>query len=292
VTTDPDFTVRLEQVFQGPLDLLLHLVREQEVEIHEIEITRVVDGFLAYLNAMEKLDLELAGDFVVMAATLMAIKSRSLLPSDEVDLEDDLDPRDELIERLIEYRRFRQASEDLDARFRVRNEMFPRGFRGEVQSGEDERELDLGDLDAWDLLATWSRLLRETNADRVHTVISDPHPLRFYVDHVVDRIRHAGNLSLSELIESYGQTVGKTEAVVGSFCALLELVRLQVIHVAQQTTGAEIDIELRPEHEHDIAELVAHSGLGDEEADEEWSGEGPEAAEAPAEAPADPNAGA
>jgi len=284
VSQDPDYTVRLEQVFQGPLDLLLHLVREQEVEIHEIEISRVVDGFLAYLNAMEKLDLELAGDFVVMAATLMAIKSRSLLPAEEIDLEDDLDPRDELIERLIEYRRFRQASEALEGCFRVRNEMFPRGYRGEVRSGEDERELDLGDLDEWDLLATWSRLLRETNADRVHRVSTDPHPLRYYVDHVVDRIKHAGNLSLSELIQSYGETVGHTDAVVGSFCALLELVRLQVVHVAQQKAGEEIEIELRPEHEHDIAELVAHSGLGDEQAEAGW--------DADSKAPEDADSGA
>jgi len=120
VSHEPDYTVRLEQVFQGPMDLLLHLVREQEVEIHEIEIARIIDGFLAYLRQVEELDLELAGDFVVMAATLMAIKSRSLLPTEEVDLEDDLDPRDELIERLIEYRRFREASEALEARFRRR----------------------------------------------------------------------------------------------------------------------------------------------------------------------------
>jgi segregation and condensation protein A len=280
VSQDADYTVRLEQVFQGPLDLLLHLVREQEVQIHEIEITRVVDGFLAYLNALETLDLELAGDFVVMAATLMAIKSRSLLPSDEVDLEDDLDPRDELIERLIEYRRFRQASEDLDARFRVRSEMFPRGWDGEVRSGADERELDLGELDKWDLLATWSRLLRETNADRVHHVTSDPHPLRFYVDHVVARVKASGSLSLGELIQSYGEAVGRTDAVVGSFCALLELVRLQVVRVAQEKTGAEIEIELRPEHEKDIEEVVSHSGLGDEEAEEGWDHDTPEPAPA------------
>ena len=97
-----DYTVRLDQVFQGPMDLLLYLVREQEVEIHEVEISRVIEGYLDYVQAMEALDIELAGEFVVMAATLMAIKSRSLLPQDEINLEDELDPRDELIERLIE----------------------------------------------------------------------------------------------------------------------------------------------------------------------------------------------
>jgi segregation and condensation protein A len=269
VSPEPDYTVRLEQVFQGPMDLLLHLVREQEVEIHEIEIARVVDGFLAYLKQMDKLDLELAGDFVVMAATLMAIKSRSLLPADEVDLEDDLDPRDELIERLIEYRRFREASEALEGRFRRRAAMFPRGWRDEARTGADERELDLGDLDQWDLLATWSRLLRETNADRPHMVIADPHPLRFYVDHLVAEVKLRGALSLADLIESYSD-VGRKEAIVGSFCALLELVRLQVVQVSQPRTGADIAIELKPEHAQDIEELVAESGLGDEQAREGW----------------------
>ena len=133
-----DYTVHLEKVFQGPMDLLLHLVREQEVEIHEIEISCVVDGFLAYLQQLEQLDLEFAGDFVVMAATLLAIKSRSLLPNDEVDLEDDLDPRDELIERLIEYRRFREASEDLEERGHERARKHDRGYRGEVKEHELE----------------------------------------------------------------------------------------------------------------------------------------------------------
>ncbi len=269
----PDYTVRLEQVFQGPMDLLLHLVREQEVEIHEIEIARIVDGFLVYLQQLQALDLEFAGDFVVMAATLMAIKSRSLLPSDEVDLEDDLDPRDELIERLIEYRRFREASEALETRFRQRAAMFPRGWRGEVGSGAEERELDLSDLDAWDLLATWSRLLRETNADRPHHVAADPHPLRFYVDHLVGEVKLRGALSLSRLIESYSDDVGRKEAIVGSFCALLELVRLQVVRVEQGESGGDIAIELCQEHAGDIEDVVAHSGLGDDEAREGWDAE-------------------
>ena len=81
-----DFTVALERVFHGPLDLLLHLVREQEVEIHEVKITDVIDGYMQHLRALEELDLEVAGEFLVMAATLMAIKSRSLLPTEDVDL--------------------------------------------------------------------------------------------------------------------------------------------------------------------------------------------------------------
>ena len=99
------------------MDLLLHLVREQEVEIQDVEIARVIDGYFEYLQHLEELDIEVAGEFLVMAATLMSIKSRSLLPREEVELEDELDPQDELIQRLIEYRRFRGAADDLGERF-------------------------------------------------------------------------------------------------------------------------------------------------------------------------------
>ena len=110
----PDYTIHLERIFQGPMDLLLHLVREQEVEIHEIQIARILQGYMAYLESLEALDIEYAADFLVMAATLMSIKSRSLLSADEIDLEKELDPRDELIQRLIEFRRFKHAADVLE----------------------------------------------------------------------------------------------------------------------------------------------------------------------------------
>ena len=139
------FTLRLERVFQGPLDLLLHLVREQEVEIHEIEINRVVVEYLAYLRALKDLDIELAGDFLVMAATLMSIKSRALLAADEIDLEKELDPRDELIQRLIEYRRFKEASDQLGQRYALRELAFERGEAG-AEAPAEEPVLELGEL--------------------------------------------------------------------------------------------------------------------------------------------------
>ncbi|MFT4710088.1 MAG: segregation and condensation protein A, partial [Planctomycetota bacterium] len=168
--SESDFTVHLDRVFQGPLDLLLHLVREQEVEIHEIEIGSVIEGFMDYVKALEKLDLEFAGDFVVMAATLMAIKSRSLLPKEEVDLEEDLDPRDELIQRLIEYRKFKSASQDLEDRAEEREQLRGRGWRGEVKAYETEPVLEMGDLTAWDLLGAFSRLMREVDTGRTEKI--------------------------------------------------------------------------------------------------------------------------
>jgi segregation and condensation protein A len=259
-----DYTVHLERVFQGPLDLLLHLVREQEVEIHEIEISKVTRGYLAYLESLDELDIEIAGDFLVMAATLMAIKSRSLLPTEEVDLAAEIDPRDELIQRLIEYRRFRATADDLGDRFQERGHMAGRGWHEDP--GPVERSFELGELTSWDLLSTYSRLMRETLADRPHHVATDPRPLRFYVDHLVEVLRRGSEFSLTSLIDSLGR-VPQREAVVGSFCALLELVRMQVVEVRQDEGERDIAIAVRPEHSADFEAFVKKS-LDDEDAEQ------------------------
>ena len=170
MVTTSEFTVTLERVFQGPMDLLLHLVREQEVEIHEIELSKVISAYLAYLEALRELDIELAGDFLVMASTLMSIKSRSLLPREEIDLAEELDPRDELIQRLLEYRRFKETSDTLAAREAERARLHGRGGFDELAAGAEEPTLDLGSISRWDLLGAFSRLMRETLADRPHHV--------------------------------------------------------------------------------------------------------------------------
>jgi segregation and condensation protein A len=256
-----DYTVRLERVFQGPMDLLLHLVREQEVEIHEISIARILEDYLRYLDELEALDIELAGDFLVMAATLMSIKSRSLLPGEEVDLEEELDPRDELIQRLLEYRRFRNAADTLEEGFKERGRQADRGYH---EKEPTERAFDLGEVTPWDLLATFSRLMRETLADRPHHITTDPRPLRWYVDQVVAHLRTSENVSLRSLI---GDLAGGSprETLVGSFCALLELVRLELIDVQQVGDEDDIEIQIRPEHSGDLEEVVRETVLDEEE---------------------------
>jgi len=256
------FTIRLERVFQGPMDLLLHLVREQEVEIHEIEINTVVQGYLDYLKAMKDLDIELAGDFLVMAATLMSIKSRSLLPREEIDLEKELDPRDELIQRLIEYRRFKEASDHLGQRYALRELAFERGEAG-AEAPAEERVLELGELTSWDLLAAFSRLMRETLGHRPHRVLRDSRPLRHYVQVLAARMRERGALSLRELVLGLDEEPSR-EALVGSFCALLELVKLGLVGVTQPERGGEIRVELKPEHAGDIESLIESSVFDDE----------------------------
>ena len=273
-----DFTVVLERVFQGPLDLLLHLVREQEVEIHEIEINTVIAGYMEYVKVLENLDLEFAGDFVVMAATLMAIKSRSLLPTEEVSLEDELDPRDELIQRLIEYRKFKGASQELEDRQHEREQLGIRGWRGEVKAYENEPVLEMGDLTPWDLLGSFSRLMREVDAGRTETIYRDPRPMRWYVNSLVANIRGAGRLDLRAATMSLGDGLTR-ESLIGTFCALLELVRLEIVEVQQDTQSDDVMLVFR---ETDAAEeIMATAKFDDEEvADAEESGGGEPAEDA------------
>jgi segregation and condensation protein A len=256
------FTIRLERVFQGPLDLLLHLVREQEVEIHEIEINRVVVDYLAYLKALKDLDIELAGDFLVMAATLMSIKSRSLLPREEIDLEKELDPRDELIQRLIEYRRFKEASDQLGQRYALRDLSYERGEAGSEAPAE-EPVLELGELTSWDLLAAFSRLMRETLGHRPHRVQRESRPLRHYVQTLAARMRERGALSLREIVLGLDEEPSR-ESLIGSFCALLELVKLGLVGIAQPERNGEIQVELKPEHAGEIESLIQSSVFDDE----------------------------
>ena len=265
-----DFTVRLDEVFQGPLDLLLHLVKEQEVEIQDVRLAEVAVSYMTHVRALRDLDIEVAGEYLVIAATLMAIKSRSLLPREEVELEDDLDPQDELIQRLIEYRRFKGASDDLDDRYHRRSLEHERGYRGEVRDNEPERTFELGEITAWDLLATFSRLMRETAAGRTHHIKSDPRPLRWYVQTIGLAVRSAGNgASLRALVEALGD-VPTREGIVGAFCALLELMKIGLVTAVQERQEDDILLNWMAGHgdEDDLDDLIRASRFMDEDEDD------------------------
>jgi segregation and condensation protein A len=262
-----DYTVELERIFSGPMDLLLHLVREQEVEIHAIEIHRIVRDYLKYLKALAAVDIEAAADFVVMAATLMAIKARSLLPKEELDLEEELDPKDELIQRLMEYRRFRAAAEDLERRFADRELLFERGWRGELKQNREEPTLDLSELTAFDLLAKWSRLQREVLANRPHRIASDPRPIRFYLDRLIDRLRTHQRLDLRRLVDEQHIDGPARDVLIGSFCAVLELAKLGLVALAQASADLPLEFSLRDDLPANLDDLLASAQIDEPDAE-------------------------
>ena len=270
VLTQNEYTIELGEIFQGPMDLLLHLVREQEVEIHEVKLASVVDGYFQYLRTLQELNIEVAGEYMVIAATLMAIKSRSLLPREEVELEDDLDPEDELIQRLLEYRRFKGAADDLEDRLHRRSREHYRGFKGEANQYKSEKTLDMGELTAFDLLAVFSRLMRETLAGQSHHIKGDPRPLRWYVANVGQAIQQHRRLGLRQLLTQFDEEITKA-GLIGTFCALLELIKLGVVTAVQENRQAEIEVALCERVEGDLDELMRASTFMDETPDEDES---------------------
>ena len=228
--------VELEN-FRGPLDLLLHLVREQEMEITEVDLSGVCDQYLLALDVMRELDIDVAGEFLVIASTLILIKSRAILPREEVDLAEEIDPADELIGQLIEYRRFKTLSLELGRRAEQRGQRFGRG--GKELPPDEEREL--AEISLWDLVGSFARLVEELGLERHFDALSGQRPLREYVRDVLGRLAASPSCSFRELVLD---TAGK-EGVFGVFLAVLELAKSSQIEVLQAGPGEEIRIGLR-----------------------------------------------
>lgn len=235
---DNDFAIRLP-TFEGPMDLLLYLIRRSEVDIYDIPIERVTEQYIEVLGSMETLDLEVAGEFFVMASTLMYIKSRMLLPkkdqgSNEDVEDDDIDPRWELVQQLLEYRKFKEAAEDIRKLILSSNDLISRlGPRDALEAVE--RPLKPVDrVDLWNIFNSVLRRLAERidegqiNAEQV--TVADRMEL------VLLRINQKDNFLFSELFES-STTI---TTIVATFLAVLELTRLDKITLKQDRAFADI----------------------------------------------------
>ena len=205
-------------VFSGPMDLLLHLVKQQEVDIHDVKITLVLDQYLAHIDVLEALDLADIGDFVVMASTLMEIKSRELLPREEVDLEQELNPKDDLIRRLLEYKRYRDISRRLAGMMERRGQMVAPviAVPKELLNGATEgKDFDLGSIQVWDLTEAFAKLLEETGGDKEITFDVARRNVDYYAGQILDRMRGRANVNFLELFDP---ALGRYE-LIGVFSA-------------------------------------------------------------------------
>ncbi|MCB9919394.1 MAG: segregation/condensation protein A [Planctomycetes bacterium] len=263
-----DYRVKLP-AFSGPLDLLLHLVKRHEVDIHEIQISDILASFLEYLKALETLELGDIGDFVVMASTLMEIKSKELLPRESVDLREELDPRDELIQQLLEYRRYRELTRKLERYGQLRERVASRGSYGADEAAirqlaredyerEIEESLDLEDLDAWFLLKAYAKLLEETDFGKTYSVEVDKKPLGVYIDELAGRLLERGLGVEVPFRDAFDLRLGKME-VIGNFMALLELMKQGRLTARQDRTCGEIYLVLSSEKPVDDEEPTTES---------------------------------
>jgi segregation and condensation protein A len=236
-----EYKVRLD-VFEGPLDLLLYLIKRDEVDIYEISIERITKQYLEYMDAFRLLDIELAGEFIVMAANLLYIKSRTLLPADqqmaEEDAEED-DPRWELIRQLIEYKKFKEAAGRLREREALQENLFPR-VPGIPELPPDAALL-VEEVGIFDLIRAFQNVLnrRAGTTEDLREIFEENFTVSDKIEHVI-RLT-AGGVAL-RFEEMFPERAARTEIVV-TFLALLELIRMKQLRVRQDGQFGEIWIE-------------------------------------------------
>jgi len=235
-----EYKVKFE-VFEGPLDLLLYLIRKDEVDIYEVNLTRLATQFIEYIETMRLLDLEIAGEFLVMAATLMYIKSRELLPVDqraEVEGEDEgEDPRWELIRQLVEYKKFKDAAAQLQSLESRQADVFAR-TPGKLEF-EPEAPVARADVSIFDLVNAVNSVLKRFNqkADQ-RDIFEDKWTVSEKIEQLMRLAQERSRLKFSELFEG---VTSRTEVVV-TFLALLELIRLKQVAAVQFEPFGEIEI--------------------------------------------------
>jgi segregation and condensation protein A len=234
-----EYKVKFE-VFEGPLDLLLYLIKKEEVDIYEVNLTRLATQFIEYIDTMRMLDLEVAGEFLVMAATLMYIKSRELLPVDQqaqVENEDEgEDPRWELIRQLVEYKKFKDAAAQLQVLEARQEDVFPRvpgklEFAAESPAGPEASIFDL-------VNAVNAVLKRFTKPADLRVIFEDKWTVSEKIEHLMRVINERSAVRFSELFEG---VTSRFEVVV-TFLAVLELIRLKQITAMQREPFGEIEI--------------------------------------------------
>ncbi|MGP1271884.1 MAG: segregation and condensation protein A [Phycisphaerales bacterium] len=252
-----EYRVRLED-FQGPLDLLLHLVRRAEVDPGDIPVAQIADQYLDHLERATRVDVEVGGEFLVMAATLMEIKSRSLMPPEDRpavshDRRSEGDPRSALIRQLLAYRQFRDAADALDARREAFHARWPLAKIGVDREAlraviEARDEPDLEDLDILDLVESFARVAAAVNFDRLgeHTISFEDTPIELHATDILDRLGRLGQtgerprMSFRELFAGASRS-----EIIGLFIATLELTRQRRIVVETDEESGMIMIEQR-----------------------------------------------
>ncbi len=235
VTVTPDYEVRLE-IFQGPLDLLLHLIRKNEVDIFDIPIATIADQYLEYLDMMKALNINVAGDFLVMASTLLHIKSRLLLPNLEEDEEED--PRVEITRPLLDYLRLKEMAGELLERELLDRDVFARRLSPEY-TVQLESEEPLLDVNLFQLMDAFKRILDERLPGVPLRVEFEKWSLKDKTSYILERLKNEGSIYFRDLF-----TEDKTiSEFIVTFLALLELVHMGMIRVFQPDPGKDIRLK-------------------------------------------------
>ena len=235
---DKDYKVKLE-IFEGPLDLLLYLIKKDEIDIYDVSIERITSQYLAYIDTFNALNIELASEFIVMAANLIYLKSRSLLPRDQQPPEEDAaedDPRWELIRQLIEYKKFKEAAAELNLRALNQERIFIREARS---ASELQEPLRLGEVGIFQLISAFQTVIKRMEARQdTQEIFSERFSVSEKIESILQRVATGARFRFSDL---FSDAASRIEVVV-TFLALLELIRLKQVRAFQKDVFEEIEI--------------------------------------------------
>jgi len=231
-----EYKVELE-VFEGPLDLLLYLIKKEEIDIYNIPIEKITTQYMEYLTLMRMLDLNIAGEFIVMAATLMMIKSRMLLPVDErPELEEEEeDPRWDLVRQLVEYKKFKDAATHLQERELTQENMFNLGAES-VALDPDGPGLVLQDVSIFDLITAFNTALQKAKPEEMREIVADSFTVADKIDAILHMVCDGKTVAFTDVFPP-GAPRGE---IICTFLALLELIRLRQVRVRQNQRFGEI----------------------------------------------------
>ena len=244
----PDYPVKVAD-FNGPLDLLIYLIKKNQVDIYDIPIVLITNQYLEYLELMQELNLDVAGEFLVMSATLIHIKSRTLVPRLETESADDLDeedPRDALVERLLEHQRFKMAAELLHERETVRSAQWtrPEGLVEEISGEPFERELE---VDLFSLLQAFQSVLKRSREYPAIQLPSKVVPIETRIQELVDKLASGGACGFNELFPD----ISSRQQLITTFLAVLEMIRLKLVRVFQEGACGPIRVYARTRSDDD-----------------------------------------
>ena len=231
------YQVRLE-IFEGPLDLLLYLIRQEELDIYDIPIARITQQYLEYIEIMKALDIDLAGEFLVMAATLLKIKSKLLLPH-HVEIEGEMeDPRQDLVRQLLEYKKFKEAASRLEDREEVQRLMFPRP-KGAIEKQEEvAAEPPVPEVGLDELLSAFRQVVERIDKVRLYEIVGEDITIEERIDFILREVQGRSQIKFTDLFVNERRKL----VIVVTFFALLELIRLGRVKVAQDSLFGDIII--------------------------------------------------
>jgi segregation and condensation protein A len=248
------------------MDLLLYLIRRDEVDIYDIPIARITEQYITYVEALRTIDVDYASEFLVMAATLMEIKSKMLLPRPETaaggdETEDLEDPRMALVRELIEYKKFRDAARTLERKADEHHRRHSRPKLRMVPGPDGGDDVELEEVGVWELVGAFGRLMRETLSNVPRTIVYDDTPVHEFITELCDRLKAGEEVGFKSLFEGYADRA----RIIGLFLAVLELARLKRLVAYQSRIGGDILLVWREDAPDELTEAeLASAGVDTE----------------------------